>query len=562
MPTRWQVSTAPDRVISTLSELEIELCRQRGIDPEAATAFFDPVYERDIHDPLLLSDMAQVVDRLYAAITNQRRILVYGDYDVDGISGTAQLVTVLRRLGANVVPFIPHRLAEGYGLQLPVLETLAAEADLFITVDCGISNLEEIAWLKRHGKEVIVLDHHSFSESGQLPEADAIVHPRHPQQPYTFPWLAAAGVVWKVCQALLRDPRSPWHGEPDEEKWLLDLAALGTISDMVPLVGENRLIVRWGLQVLAHTRRPGLTALLKKARISSTDIDTELLSWRLIPQLNAPGKMDHAQPALDLLLSTDEVQVARTLAELEAINQQRQTQTTRVMKEAEAGLQLSDQPFIFAANESWPAGVVGLVASRLAEKFSRPAIIVGGNGRHAVGSARSPVSVNVLDVLRLGEEHYLKFGGHARAAGFSLLAQNVPKLEQTLRERIGPGLTAGTEEVKNADATVGCELLNWATLQSLERFAPYGEGNRQPRFVVRRLPLISVRPVGKKQEHAKYNFMVGGQLVEGIGFGLAAAVPAEAKEVDVLFHLSANSFNGQRRLQLHVHDIYESNTIH
>ena len=548
----------PQPVLS-LPALETTLLEQRGV-LDNGDSFFKPLYERDIHDPFLMSDMQLAVERVYQAVKNQERIVVYGDYDVDGLTSTALLISVLRQVGAAVVPFIPHRLDDGYGLNLAVAQRLAADFDVFITVDCGISNHSEIAWLKEAGRDVIIVDHHTIAEPAKLPSADAILHPRHPAQPYPSPWLSAAGVAWKLCQAVLRDRRCLFHQDASQEKWLLDLAMLGTVADMVPLIGENRAIASFGLQLMARSRRPGVQALLRKARLKVDELSSEVLSWRVIPQLNAAGKMDHAQPALDLLLAGSQDQAEVALAKLAQTNQQRQAATNHVLKEAEGSI-IPDIPFIFLANPVWPAGVVGLVASRLSERFSRPAVVIGGNGRHAVGSARGPAAVNVLEFLRTGQEHFMKFGGHARAAGFSLAVEHINDLHQTLLAHGQQLLRPVEEKTEQADAVIAHSLISWDLAHCLERFSPYGEGNRPPRFIARAVPLRGSRPVGKTKEHAKVEFMVGDHPLEGIGFGLAASMPAAGDVVDILFGLSVSSFGGRRRLEVGLQAITPTGNI-
>lgn len=545
--------------MATFEELRQLLCRQRGIGAEAEKHFFHPFYEDVIHDPQALYGMSEAVERIYGAVRKGEHIVVYGDYDADGITSTAQLIATLRDIGGQAVPYLPHRLDEGYGLNLSVLKNLAKEADLIITVDCGVANVEEIAWLKQEGVDAIVVDHHEIG--AELPPALAILHPRHPQGAYPWGYLSGAGVTWKLCQALLRDERSHHAHDRDKEKWLLDLTVLGTVADVVPIQNENRAITRFGLEVLRRSRRPGIRALLSGLRLSGADLSLEDVSFRIVPRINAPGRIEHPQPALDLLLAGDAVSAAILAQSLEDYNLKRQTLARRVTKEAEAQMVVG-APLVFAFDAAWPAGVVGLAAGQLARKFGRPAVIVGGNGRHGVGSARSPIGFNILNILEAGREHLLKLGGHAQAAGFSVVEDNISRLYAALVKATKSDAAFDTpiEESQAADAVIEPSLLNWKTAEALVLFEPFGERNHEPKLVIKRLPLLGAQTVGKKQDHAKFTFDTP-TAIDAIGFGLGGAIDKLGDYVDVLGSLRINRFRGSTRLQLHVLDIAKAGTV-
>lgn len=555
----WLVQHGLNEAIETVEDLRRCMFRGRGLDDAIVEHFFTPNYDRDIHDPLLFPAMGEALDRIFSALKKGERILVHGDYDTDGITGAALLTTVLQQLGGSVIPFIPHRFEEGYGLNQEVITALSSEFDLLITVDCGISNAAEIASLKKNKKDTIIVDHHELADGLELPKAQAILHPRYPTTIYPFSWLSGAGVAWKLCQALLRDKRAN-NKDEDAEKWLLDFAMLGTVADMVPMIGENRLITRFGLEVIRRTKRPGLLALIKAARLQTHEITAESLSWRVIPLLNAAGKMEHAQPALDLLLTKSEAHAQQYIAQLMQLNTQRRSVTEKIMTEAEALVLDTEAPVIFAANTKWPAGVVGLVAGKLANKYNRPAVVVGGNGRHGVGSARAPQGVNILNILKAGRESVLKMGGHARAAGFSVEDENIVAFrEAVLAASADSAQTSGVPQ--HAEALINSHLIHWDTLQLQDSFAPFGEGNKKPSFVARSLQLASWKPVGKQQTHAKCTFLAGDRVLQGIGFSLALKMPAADSTVDVLFDLSINEYRGNRSLQLEVRDIAKPDSI-
>lgn len=545
----WQVGAGGSRAIDNLEELERVLLHQRQVDWGQRQSFFSPTIQRDAHDPLALYGMEAAVERLQRAVSAGERILVWGDYDTDGICATAILVSVLRQLGAQVTPYLPDR-ADGYGLNGDVLRHLRSDFDLLVTVDCGVSDGEEILWLKSQGIDVIVVDHHAIPE--QLPPALAVLHPRHPEGAYDCPHLSGAGVSWKLAQGLLRHPQSGVANAREAELWLLDLATLGTVGDMVPLLGENRAIVTDGLHVLRHTRRVGLQQLVQAQRRSS-DFDTEHISWRLVPLLNAAGRMDHPLPALELLLTNDEARAAELLTQLQRYQQERRKVSARVLAEATAQCEERDDACIFVASEQWPAGVVGLVASRLSEAFDRPAFVVGHNGKHAVGSVRSRGSANVLELMHAGKKYLTASGGHPQAAGFSLPFDQVPALRQAIvsaGETVRPPAT-----MVQADAVVAEELLTSNTVTLTRKFAPFGAANAKPQFVSRNLRLVSARAIGKSGQHAKFSFDANGSLLDGIGFGLADTLQRLKSAVDVFGALEFNQYRGRTMLQLQVQAI-------
>jgi single-stranded-DNA-specific exonuclease len=539
--------------VASGERLSTLLLAQRGVALGQENIFFEPNFERDIHDPAKMSGMTAAVERIVRSASKQERILVYGDYDADGITGTALLVSTLRELGVAVLPYLPHRLEDGYGLNGRVLDRLAPEFDVLISVDCGVSNAAEIARLGELNKDVIVVDHHTLPDP--LPPALAILHPG--LGTYPFAHLSGVGVAWKLAQALLRDSRLG-GADRDREKWLLDLCCLGTVADMVPLTGENRAIASFGFEVLRRTKRPGLRLLVDAALQKGQSVDAELISFRVAPLLNAAGRMDHAQPALDLLLTSQPDRARELINRLRRLNEARRTESQRVQVEAEERL-ISNEPVVFAYSEGWQAGVVGLVAGRLSEKFARPAVVIGNGGSHAIGSVRAPAGFNVMKMLTAVQQHMLTLGGHASAAGFSVAHEQVPQLHDAL---VGGGVdvtAASFVQVTGADALVSGELLDWDTVGLLERFEPYGERNARPRFVLREAMIDHWRPVGKAQDHAKINFRVGAMPIEGIGFGLAKDQGmrdiTDGMPVDVLFHLDVNEYKGRRSLQLIVRDV-------
>lgn len=548
MEWSWLVG-ASGSVVTELGQLREVLLAQRKIAGAEREYFFEPSFDQGIHDPALFFGMDAAVERIRRAIKKEERMVVYGDYDADGVASMAILMTALKSLGANVSPYLPHRVDDGYGLNLSVLKKLANEMDLLITVDCGVSNAAEVGWLKKRGIDVIVTDHHNLPDD--LPEALAVLHPRHPRGKYPFGYLCGAGVAWKLAAALLADREAEIN--------LLDLAAIGTVADMVPLVGENRVMVALGLRVLKKSPRVGMRELVAMVDGGTSGVDEEALSYRLVPLLNAAGRLEHAQPALDLMLTDNRRRADDLVAKLQQYNRRRSTRSRQIQTEVESRLTEDEAPFVFVSDKSWEAGLVGLVAGRLSDKYAKMAVVVGGGNGCAVGSARAPAGLNVFQLIAGQEKHLLNFGGHAAAAGFSVAYDKVSLLRSSLLEaaaRVGEETKRREEQ---ADAVVGQGLLNWDTAEMLERFAPFGEGNKRPSLISRGLELVEWRVVGKTGEHAKFLFRKGDEPLDGIGFGLARqewlrGVRRE-KLVDVLFHLDVNEFRGRRALQLRVLDI-------
>lgn len=545
--------------VETVERLRRRLLSARGVTAREEENFFHPSYESAIYDPLQLYGMEEAVERIFAAVQKQRPIVVYGDYDADGISSTALLITALREIGGLASPYLPHRADEGYGLNLAALKSLSAEADLIITVDCGVANVEEIEWLAAEDVDVIVVDHHEIGK--ELPAARVILHPRHPQGSYPWGYLSGAGVTWKLCQGLLRRHQQIHNqADPDAEKWLLDLALLGTVADIVPLVNENRAIVHFGLTVLARTQRPGLRALLDSLRLDLSALSSKDVSHRIVPRLNAPGRLDHPQPALELLLAGSGGEARRLAAVLEEYNARRQTVSRKVAREAEQQV-VADSPLVFAWNANWPVGVVGLAANQLVQKFSRPAVVIGGNGTHGVGSARGPKGSNILRLLEAGREHVLKLGGHAGAAGFSLLHDNINDFHAALMAYTQTGASAKhVEPPLLVEAVVGKQLLTWQTAEMMAAFEPFGEGNPAPVVAVTDVPVAFVRRVGKTGDHLKVGLQLDGPL-DVIGFGLGERADVLGQAVDIAGKLQMDFYRGRARLAFELVDIAPAGKI-
>ncbi|OGY31594.1 MAG: single-stranded-DNA-specific exonuclease RecJ [Candidatus Andersenbacteria bacterium RIFCSPHIGHO2_02_FULL_45_11] len=553
----WNIRGGETGEIGDQDKLLEVLLSTRNVSADARESFFAPSYADTIHNPHDLYDMDRAAERVMRAVKNKERILVYGDYDADGICSTAIMVSVLSDIGANVIPFLPHRYDDGYGVSGAALTRMQAEFDLLITVDCGVSNAAEIAALKDAGKDAIIVDHHEIPKV--LPEAFAILHPRHPKGSYGWGHLCGAGTAWKFAQALLRHPDSPYTKDPDREKWLLDLAMIGTVADVMPLLGENRAIVHFGKQVLPITRRLGLAALFQESRINPTSFSAEDIAFRIVPLLNAAGRIGHPQSALNALLASTAEEARVAVKALVSLNTQRRAVSKSIVDDAMAQVDPS-LPFVFVANTDWPAGIVGLVAGRLATTFAKPAFVVGGvpNATHGVGSARSGGGASVLQALETVRTHTMKLGGHSGAAGFSVMPENFKKMQEGLheyfiaRQSLGDG---GSEPMHHADAHISQYLVSWEVAHMLDKFEPFGEANPRPVFMIKGLRVFEMRTVGKQNDHIKAKMLVGDREIDAIGFGLGEKAKKLPETVDVLASIGVNAFRGRESLELRLVDV-------
>ncbi len=545
---RWVVTprTQPDIVDQLLAN--------RGIDDRAQ--FFAPDYDRHGHDPGLLPNMAAALDRIAQALTAKERICVFGDYDADGIPGTAVLVKTLKANGADVRSYIPDREQEGYGLNIAALDRLAAEGvTLVITIDLGITGRAEVAHARSLGIDVIVTDHHHVDPERVPVDAVAVVHPALPESRYPFKGLAGGGVSWKLCQALAARTGTPAAGQL---KWWLELPAISTVCDMVPLVDENRMIVHYGLKVLMQTRNHGLRAMYRAGGIANDSITERTIGYHIGPRLNAPGRIDSAALALDLLLTEDEGAAQDIAAMAELKNRERQAQLDSVVKAAFARVeqeQLQAAPAIVLGGEGWPTGVIGLAASRVVERYHRPAIVLGIHDGIAKGSGRSIRGFNLLAGIDAHKALLLTHGGHEMAAGLQLKAADLPaftdRFTNFARERLSE---ADLIPTKTADMVLEPAAATKELVAALMQFAPFGVGNPKPRFVIAPLAVAAARQVGAQKQHLKLQFEGG---LEGIAFGSGerASDCGPGATVAVLGSLELNTWNGHDRVQVMIDDL-------
>ncbi|MEK4537605.1 single-stranded-DNA-specific exonuclease RecJ [Peribacillus sp. FSL K6-1552] len=558
--TRWNLRTADENKVAELAEelhitpLVAALLVNRGLDTIESARSFLFVKNQTFHDPFLLKDMDKAVYRIKEAIQNGEKIRIFGDYDADGVTSTTVMMTTLTRLGADVDFYIPNRFTEGYGPN-PMAFRLAAEqgVKVLITVDTGISAVDEAKLASELGMDYILTDHH---EPGpELPEALAIIHPKLENSSYPFEDLAGVGVAFKLAHALL--------GELPED--LLEIAAIGTIADLVPLKGENRLIAAKGIEQLRLTRRPGLVALMKVANIQQEALNEESIGFAMAPRINAVGRLGDADPAVDLLMSENLAEATELANEIDDINKERQAMVAAMAEEAIQEVEENFPPesngVLIIGREGWNAGVVGIVASKLVERFYRPTIVLSYDREkgHAKGSARSIAGFDLFESLSTCRELLPHFGGHPMAAGMTLKIEDV----QELRDRMNIIAKEQLSEedftpITNLDGATTLAEVSIQTIQEMSLLAPFGVTNPKPKILIDSVQLSSVRKIGANQNHLKVQLEDSeNHKLDGVGFGLGHYVDeiAPHAEVSVIGELSINEWNNIKKPQIFVQDV-------
>lgn len=543
-------------LVTSAQQLTQILLRQRGVTTKQEPEFFTPNYEHSLHDPVLLRGMEAAVARIDHALSAKQRMAIYGDYDIDGITATALLCDVLSQLGAQVEPYIPDRFEEGYGLNIEALKRLKnSGVDLVISVDCGITAANEVAQAKDFGLDLIVTDHHTVPEV--TPDAAiACINPRLPDDTYPYKDLAGVGVAFKLASALART--HPDTIKPGHEKWLMDLVALGTVCDVVPLVGENRALVQFGLTVLRKSPRKGIKALAEVSGSELGSVTASDLGFRLGPRLNAAGRLEHASKALELLMTTDTTRAKELADMLNTLNRERQDDTLRVFAEAMSQAeQYPDDKILVLSDPSWSHGIVGLVASRVSEATHKPTIILQELDDKTKGSARSVGTFNIIEAITASGELLERFGGHAFAAGMTLKTSAIAPFRAHINQYAHKHVQdLGSNKELAISCRVAADLLSLGTYLSLRGLEPFGNGNSQPVFVTQ-LKLTRLRPVGSDLKHFQMTFLAGKTEVGAIAFGAAGRWPwlKLGTEVEVAYRLGNNLWQGVDRLQLEVADL-------
>ena len=556
--TRWLLPPEPPAALLRAHPPVIaSALARRGItSAEEAAAFLRR--EAGDDNPFRLADMSEAVFRLRTALRAREPIAIYGDYDADGITASALLTQTLRALGGTVIPFIPHRERDGYGLKPAALEDLAQRgARVVVTVDCGIRASDEIEHARGLGLDVIVTDHHALPDD--LPGALAVINPKRVDCRYGDLDLAGVGMAYKLAQALLRvEARESGGRAPLREEDLLDLVAVGTVADVVPLRGENRALVHRGLTALREARRPGLRALMASAKQAPARIDSRGIGYVIGPRINAAGRMADAETALRTLLATEPAEAKALAAELESLNQDRRAATEVAQVQAEATLAeegAASEPFLLWASSDVALGVIGLVAGRLSSTHYRPAAVLRLEGETARASLRSIDELDLVAALSECDDLLLRWGGHARAAGLTVRTEYIPALTERLRriaERAFDGLDLRPSLA--IDAVVEPRRIDWALHEQLEALQPFGQSNRRPLLLARSVSVLGRRDVGRGR-HLRLTLETGAGPLGAIAFGQGGRLSAIGDRLDLVFGLKVDTWRGEERLELDVRDL-------
>lgn len=542
IPKNQQKRQIPPELASLgLPERLLELLLDREIDtPEKIERYLHPKRE-DLLDPMLMQDMDKAVNVIRDAIEKHEEITVFGDYDVDGVTATAILLTYLRKQGAQVGFYIPDRHGEGYGLNIAAIEQIATHSKLLITVDCGITCAAEVARAKELGMRVIVTDHHQLGP--QIPECEAVLNPLLGH--YPFRRLCGAGVAFKLVQAM---------GGTEAIEPLWELAALATIADIVPLMDENRVIVYYGLAAMAATQRPGLIALMESAGVDLQKVSSSDVAFRMAPRINAGGRLALASRGVQLL-TTRRMDTAREIAEeLNQDNIRRRELEIEIFQRADEmtrqQIDFMNERAIVVCGEGWNPGVIGLAASRLVEKYKWPTILLSRDGDICVGSARSIPGVNIHEAMSTCRDLFIRFGGHAQAAGLTIEAKNVPefkrRLSEAIREQAAPEAFIPTEEY---DLELELSEMTEAFVDAFSTMQPTGFGNPAPVFCVRGVHTTDVRTIGKDGAHLRMRLAQGSDMRSAIGFRMGDRAANLPEVIEAIITLSINVWQDKRSVQ-------------
>ena len=525
-----------------LESAAASLLYQRGVQTEEALQeFLEPSLDQ-LHDPYDLHDMERAVERIRAAIENYEQILIYGDYDADGMTSASIVKEALEQLGAECQVYLPNRFTDGYGPNASVYKYFIEQEgiSLIVTVDNGVAGHEAIELAQSMGVDVIVTDHHSMPET--LPDAYAIVHPEHPDADYPFKQLAGCGVAFKLACALLEEVQVE----------LLDLVAIGTIADMVSLTDENRIMVQYGLEMLGHTQRIGLQEMLDMAGIAANEVTEETVGFQIAPRLNALGRLDDPNPAIDLLTGFDDEEAHEIALMIHQKNEERKEIVQSIYEEAKTMVDPEKKVQVLA-KEGWNPGVLGIVAGRLLEELGQTVIVLNIEDGRAKGSARSVEAVDIFEALDPHRDLFIAFGGHAGAAGMTLEVEKLTDLSQVLEDYIREkGADASGKNKLNLDEELDLETLSLETVKSFERLAPFGMDNQKPVFYIKDFHVESARTMGAGNAHLKLKISKGEASFEVVAFGQGrwATEFAQTKNLELAVTLSVNQWNGQTALQL------------
>ena len=584
-----------EKELENYNTLTAQLLHNRGIKTKKeAEAFLRPDFVNHLHDPFLLPDMKKTVGRILKAFENNERIGIWSDYDADGIPGGALLHDFFKLVGFdNFINYIPDRHLEGYGLNNEGIEELSRDGvKLLITIDCGIRNHKEIDYAKKIGMEVIITDHHEphFAKASRgkpatddLPTAYAVVNPKRANSKYPEKILCGSGVVWKLIEAILKTLRNGAPTlrsgqiqvpKPGFEKWLLDLVGLATLSDMVPLVGENRALAHFGLSVLRKSRRPGLSRLFSTVRINKNNISEDDITFMITPRINAASRMGHPRDAFKLLTATDEAEAEIHAKHLDNINNERKGAVASIVKEAKKKIKekfesFGEKPIIFLGNPDWRPALLGLVANSIAEEYNRPVFLWGRAKDESTsveaekilkGSCRSDGLTNLVALMGRAGGHFIEFGGHKLSGGFSVSHEKIHTLEDALIEAsIETRLNDSVGQVL-VDAELSLKDISEDSVSEILSLAPFGMGNEKPLFIFRDILPEKINRFGKAKEHLSINLRDGGSIIRAISFFTSpdqfGDSLKEGIKTNIVANIEKSFYNGSVEIRLRIVDFF------
>lgn len=540
-----------------ISLILAQLLINRGTKEVLSARRFLKADLKDLRDPYIFQDMEKAVDKILTVVNSNERILIYGDYDVDGITSVALLFSILREFTNNLYYYIPNRFQEGYGLNEEAIDiAFKNNFKLIITVDCGISSIHEIEKANNYGIDIIVTDHHQPRKD--LPSAIAIINPKCDKN-YPFKELAGVGVSFKIAQALYLKLK-----KNQENLWnLLDYVALGSIADSVPFIDENRILIKYGLKTLNQTKKEGLKALIMESGVNYGNLGTREVNFALAPRINAAGRLGDSKLALELLLTDSKYKAKHLSRKLSEINKHRQEIGDNILREARefASIQVKeeDNKVLVLASENWNQGVIGIIASRLVDEFNRPAIVISKKDGIAKGSGRSIKGFHLYNVLELCQDILINFGGHKLAAGITIESNKIPEFKSMINE-ISQSFIKKDDlypELK-VDAQILLSDINFSLIKDINSLEPFGIGNPQPIFCSYKNIISDWRLVGGKKEHLKLKIKGENRTLEGIGFKLSKIgnqIFSKNKIVNLAFNVELNKWNGVENIQLNIKDV-------
>jgi single-stranded-DNA-specific exonuclease len=558
-------------------DLLTRLLAYRGItDPNATADFLNPSYETQLHDPFLMKGMAEAVKRIRQAVAANEHIIIYSDYDCDGIPAAVILSDFFKGVGyANVEVYIPHRHKEGFGLHHEAIESFTkrpVKPTLLITLDCGITDVADVAYANEQGIDVIVTDHHE--PLATLPPAFAILDPKQPGCQYPFKELCGSGVAFKLVQGLIAN--KDFTLRPGTEKWLLDMVGIATLSDMVPLVGENRVFAHYGLMVLRKSRRPGITQLLRLLRINQRHVTEDDIGFMIAPRINAASRMGVPSDAFELLSTTSESRAGELAAHLNKINDERKGLVGSLVKEVnkimnERADHFLSRQVIVLGNPAWRPAILGLAANSLMETYSKPVFLWGReDGIEIKGSCRSDGSVNLVELMTVANSEssaFSQFGGHRFSGGFSVPFETIHTLEDQLEvafEKLKAekeakqqnGSESGAPEETFIDAVLPLSDISWRTYGIVEKLAPFGVGNPKPLFLFKNAPILSMKQFGKTGDHLELSMDNSRKAIAFFSTPESfTRAPAAGQNVDLVGHLEKSMFRYTPELRIRIVDI-------